>query len=470
MTKDSNSLKSKVLKGGIYMSIRQFAISLLSLLNILIVARILGPEKYGVVTVSLGIFYFSTTTARLGIHRYIVRKSDIVGDELHSIRTFYFILGIFATLILWSLSPAIGWWSRSAEVAQAIRWLAPGLCIDLVGIISLSMLERELRFIEVGVVETVAQVANYLTAIGLVLLGWEYQGPVIGTLVRFILQTFLVCRLYPIPISLSLNLKDIKPALSYGLSYFASEWILTLKNMRVSVIVSRLLGVEAAGFISIAVRLSQQLAMLRHVFRRMSISVMAKLVDEPDRMRNAISKSMVYQVATVGSICAAFSCLSAWIVPIVFGEEWLTSVKIFPFIAFGILVSSIFDLHASALYAVGRNFSVARLNLLYVGLLWLMSIALIPSFQLWGYGFAEIIALVSFFLAHQAIVKLCGSPNYIDAALLAIATSIPLFLGIWLSPLVSVSILFASYSMSLLIRPSLRSSFWELFKILRKKF
>ena len=333
----------------------------------------------------------------------------------------------------------------------------------------MSMLERDLRFVEVGVVETIAQVANYSTAVGLVLMGWGYKGPIIGNLIKLALQTFLVCRLYPVPAHWSFKFQDIKPALSYGLSYFASEWILTFKNLRVSVIVSRWLGVEAAGTISIAIRLSQQLGMLRHVFRRMSISVMARLVDEPHRMRNAISKSMVYQVATVGSTCSVFSCLSVWIVPNVFGEEWLPSIVIFPFIAFGILISSIFDLHASALYAVGKNLVVARLNTVYIGLLWLISILLIPSLGLWGYGLSEIIALISFFLAHQAIVELCGSPDYSDAALLTVATAIPLFCGTWLSPFPSLGILVVSYSLILLLKPSLRETFAELFKILRQK-
>lgn len=444
-----NSLKGKILKGGISLSIRQLLVAGLSLANVLVIARILGPENYGIVTIILGVFYFFTPTLKLGLQVYLVRKPDLLKNESEQIVAFYNTVGVVIIGLLWSCAPLIGWWTGKSEVTQGLRLVLPALWLDQVSRISITMLERELRFAEVGVIEAVAQIANYLLSVLLVLMGWGFWGPIVGTVVRYIVQALLACLFYPVAWHWRWNWQDLKPALNYGLSYSSSDWLLNLKNLRVSLLVSRLLGVEAAGLISIAIRLADQLAILRMVVRRMSISVMAKFIDDPKKTRNAISQGMAYQALLIGPVCATFSCLSAWIIPIMFSEKWLISAQVFPFIALGTMVAGIFDLHASTLYATGHNYEVGRRNLWFVVMLWLATLVLVPFLGLWGYGLAEIVALPSYYWLHLSIAKLFGSPNYQNVLWLTLASTIPLLGGAFLPPVFGIGLLIISYGLLL---------------------
>jgi O-antigen/teichoic acid export membrane protein len=461
------SLKEKILRGGISLSLRQLFVSGLSLINVLVIARILGPERYGIVTIVLGIFYFFTPTLKLGLQVYLVRKSDLSKDEPSQVVAFYSTIGVLFWGLLWFAAPTIGWWTGKDEVTQGLRLVLPALWLDQIARVSISMLERELRFTQVGIIEASAQFVNYLSSVLLVLMGWSYWGPIVGTVLRYVVQAGLSYFFYPIPWCWSWRWQTLKPGLSYGLTYSSSDWLLNIKDLRVSLLVSRLLGVEAAGFISIAIRLADQLAILRMVVRRMSISVMAKLIDDPDKTRSAISRGMVYQTLLIGPTCAVFSCLAAWIVPIVFGEEWLISVDIFPFIAFGTLIGAIFELHASTLYTTGHNYEVARRNGWFVGVLWLASLLLMPSLGLWGYGLAEIIALPTYYWIHLSITKIFGSPDYGNAFWLTLASAIPLFGGAFLPPIFGLGLLIASYGAVFLFVPGLRKVPLELLAVRR---
>lgn len=450
------SLKEKVLKGGISLSIRQLFVTVLSLVNVLVIARILGPERYGIVTIVLGIFYFFTPTLKLGLHVYLVRKPELLKNDSKQIVAFYNTVGVAIIGLLWCAAPLVGWWTGKTEVTQGLQLVLPVLWLDQVSRISITMLERDLRFAQVGVIEALAQTANYLLSVILVLTGWGYWGPIVGTVARYIVQASLAYFFYPVTWSWRWRWQSLKPALHYGLSYSSSDWLLNLKNLRVPLLVSRLLGVEAAGLISIAIRLAEQLAILQMVVRRMSISVMAKLIDDPKKTRNAISQGMAYQALLIGPVCAVFSCISAWIIPIMFSDQWLISAEIFPFIAFGTMVGAIFELHASTLYATGKNYEVARRNLWFVGILWLANILLIPTLGLWGYGLAEIIALPSYYWIHLSIAKLFGSPNYQNVFWLTLASAIPLFGGAFLPPMMGIGLLIVSYGLIFLFNPSLR--------------
>ncbi len=450
------SLKEKVLKGGISLSIRQLFVAGLSLVNVLVIARILGPERYGIVTIVLGIFYFFTPTLKLGLHVYLVRKPKLLKNDSEQVVAFYNTVGVAIIGLLWCAAPLVGWWTGKSEVTQGLRLVLPALWLDQVSRISITMLERELRFAQVGVIEAVAQTANYLLSVILVLTGWGFWGPIIGTVARYIVQASLGYFFYPVPWRWRWRWQSLKPALSYGFSYSSSDWLLNLKNLRVPLLVSRLLGVEAAGLISIAIRLANQLAILQMVVRRMSISVMAKLIDDPDKTRNAISQGMAYQALLIGPVCAVFSCISAWIIPIMFSEKWLISAKIFPFIALGTMVSAIFELHGSTLYATGHNYEVARKNLWFVGTLWLASLLLMPTLGLWGYGLAEIIALPSYYWIHLSIGKLFGCPNYWNVFWLTLASAIPLFAGAFLPTVQGIGLLVASYGLVFLFNSNIR--------------
>ena len=444
-------LKGKVLKGSIVLTIRQLLTAGLSLVSLLVIAKILGPEQYGIVTLALGIFYFLIWTGRLGLNTYLVRQPDLPKDGLAQVVGFYNTVGVGICLLLWFLTPLASFGIDEPNVTMALttalRWLIPAVWLDMVGLAAIGMLERELRFAEVGLIEGIAKVANYGFSIPWVLMmdpSRGYLGPILGTVVEFSLKTALAYYFKPIKWGFRWRWSFLKPALAYGLTYSGSDLILNLRTLRVPILVSRLVSVEAVGITNMAIRLVEQLSLLRLVMRRMSISVIAKLIHDPQATRKAISKGMAYQALMIGPVCAGFAVCASWVIPIMFDEKWLPSAQIFPLIALGTVVSAVFDLHTATLYAAGHNREVAKVNISYVGALWATCLGLIvllqlwnPDYAIWGYGISEIIALPSFFIIHRSFSKFCGAPNYGMAFWLVIAAIPPLLGAPLLQPLLT---------------------------------
>lgn len=450
------TVKDKVIKGGVYLVFRQVLAAIFSLISTLVIARILGPESYGIVATSLGIFYFLKWAGRLGVHIYLVRKPDLSTEEIEQGLSFYNTVGITFCILLWCASPIFGWWTQQQEVTSVLRWLIPAIWFDMIAGLYIAMLERELRFDRVGLYDALAQIVNYSFSVPFVLFQKNYWGPVIGTILQFFVLACLSYSSYSIAWRWRWQRKTLKPILLYGLTYYSSNWIFTLKSLTVPLFVTRFAGVEAAGLISIAVRMVQQLSLLRVVVQRMSISVMAKVMEDANTTRRTISKGMTYQALLMSLICGTFSCFASWIVPLVFGEKWLPSSQIFPLIGLAATVSAIFDLHNATLYAAGKNYEVGRLNFAYVGLLWLSSWLMIPRFGYWGYGIAQIMALPSYYLIHLSLSKFCGCPSYWGAFWFILA-AIPAIIGsIWLPIWSSFAILFLCYGTLILFNSKIR--------------
>lgn len=463
------NLKEKVLKGSIVLTVRQIIGSILSLVSVLVVARTLGPEQYGIATTAIGIFYFFKWSARVGLDTYLVRYPGDLQDKPEQVLSFYNTVGVVFCALLYLAAPASGLWTGEPEVTQVFRWLVPMIWLDAVGGVANALLQRELRFDVVGLIDVVSQIAGSALTIVIVLIHRNYWGLVWGTVLQFLIVAVMSHYYHRINWRWTWRWKALKPALAYGITFFCSNWIFSFKSLTVPLFVTRFAGIEAAGVANIAIRFIQQLSLARVVIRSMSISVMAKLIGDPALTRKTVSRGMAYQALLMGGICAVFSSCSFWLVPKLFGEEWLLSAKIFPLVALAAVIGSVFDLHAAALNALGRNMPVIQLNFAYVSLLWLGSWLLIPPFQVWGYGFAELVAIVSHILIHAAFTKVFGILNYRSAFWLILACIPALFGGIWLPPALVFMLLLASYGCLFMWNGQIRSIPQEIWVAVRSR-
>ncbi|WP_066376532.1 MULTISPECIES: oligosaccharide flippase family protein [unclassified Anabaena] len=465
----NKNIKNKVIQGSIYLTIRQILASACSLVSALLIARILGPKNYGIVTTALGIFYFWKWSGRFGVNTYLVRKPNLSENEAQQVLCFYIVAGIAFCSLCWLAAPLFGWWTGEVEVGQLLQWLAPAVWLDMIGSVPASMQERELRFKQVGLIDAIAQIANYLLSIAVVLIYQNYWGVVAGTILQFIIFASLSFWFYPMSWRWQWDWQNLKPAIQYGSTYYVAILLTSMKYLTIPLFVSRLAGIEAAGIANMATRIIQQLSLLRAVVKRMSLSVIAKLVDDPNATRNAISRGMTYQALLMGTISVTFACCASWLIPTVFGEKWILSAEIFPLLGLAAVVESIFDLHSSALYAAGFNQAVAMFNLGYLVVLWLGCIVLIPNFGLWGYVSAELLALPRYYWLDKLLNKLCNSPNYWNVLWIVIASIPPLVAGIFLPPLINFAILTVSYGLLFGLNGNMRKIIVELWSVFRSK-
>lgn len=466
---EPQSIKNKVLKGGIFLAIRQILSSGLSLVSILIIARTLGPEKYGLVASSLGIFYFLAWTGQMGLNMYLVRQPTLEKEEIKQLMAFYNTVGLALCVLLWAITPLFSWWAGVPEITYILRWLMPAVWLNMVGGVSLAMLARELRFDQVSLVDGLAQIANYLLAVPIVILYESYWGPIAGIFLQFLVSASLAYVLYPVRLTLKWQWALLKNMMAYGITFFFASWVQTLRSLTIPLVITPLAGVEAAGIVGVTLRMIDQLSLVRNVIRSMSISVMAKFIDDPDAIRRTINRGMSYMALMMISVCATFACTSPWLIPALFGAEWIQSTRIFPPIAFAASAIAIFDFHLATLHAVGKNNIVTFQNVIFIVLLWLSCWLLIPSMGLWGYTLSELIVLPSFYISHKAFSSLYGSPNYWSAWLILITAVPALVASIFISPILSISILLFSYAVLIASSAEIRDIIADIWLIIRSR-
>jgi PST family polysaccharide transporter len=86
----------------------------------------------------------------------------------------------------------------------------------------------------------------------------------------------------------------------YGLGFSASMWVWQLRLLVNSLVVGRYAGADAVGYVALAIRIVDQLSVLKDIVWRLSIPALAQVQGKLARMVKAISEGASLQIMASG--------------------------------------------------------------------------------------------------------------------------------------------------------------------------
>lgn len=458
-----SELKQALFKGGIYLTLRQLISMVLSLVSVLVITRVLGPEHYGWYIMGFSCNTFATSLATLGLKVYLIRKPGDCCKQLQGeVLSFLITSSTLLTAIVALTAPIVAHWTNIPELRLILIAMAPAILLDTCASVPLGVLERNLQYQRSSLAEVGSLLLYYLAAIPLVLIGWGVWGVIAAYLLQSLFQVVVAFVFYPVRLIVPKNLERLGDALAYGFSYSLAMWTEQGRGLGVSLLLGRFVGAEAVGLVGATVRIVLLLAIAQTVAKQLGISGFAKLQEDFATMRRSLSKAITYQAFLLTLAFGLFACFSSVLIPLVLGDKWNGISFLFPFVALALLFKIIFELHTLVLFAMDHNHDVLRFSLVNVAVVFTGLAVLGSPFHIWGYIAAEMLCLPVYGLLHWSIARLIGSPNYKPFLVLVCGITIPLLVSNHLPLFFSVPLLLIGFSTACLASSQLRSVCREL--------
>jgi O-antigen/teichoic acid export membrane protein len=431
----TDTLTNKVFQGGVMMMGRQLISMGLSLIGLLVITRMIGPAAYGPYVAAIGICTYAQNLGQAGIGIYLVRSAETPNQRTYHVATTILLASAcIVTIVIEGGMGLITRWIPMPGLAPLLGVLTFSVILQTVAVSAGARLERALDFRRVAVIETVGQLLYYGSAVPLVFLHFGVWSLVIGYMAQqiYACAAFHIAARYRPRLVWDSNLT--KAMLSYTLAYAASDWTWQLRGLVNPVIAGHFLPAAGVGQIGLAIRMLELLSFTKTVAYRLSVAVLAKVQDQPERMTKAITDGVRLQTLALGPVLLGFSWVGSIVLTLLFGARWAPVMTVYPFLAISYLTNANFNLHSSALYVLRRNWDVSWFHIvhivLFAGSAWL----LIGRFGLIGYGYAEAVALLSYPVIARSVKRAIGSPDYGMAAFWWAALAIGFFwrdLGWW---------------------------------------
>jgi O-antigen/teichoic acid export membrane protein len=365
----NESLRTRVLKGSVYLVLRNGISMLIGLVGSLFVTRLIGPDNYGLYMAAFGIFGYLSNAVSPSVAAYLVREQS--PDFLkHFHLTFWWLLGL-GIITAGIASAAVITVAQLSGQNNDFKWIAVSQFVFLpfafVSVVPQALLERDLNYRPLAIVQLGSQMAHYLAAVPLAWWGfgaWALVGGFWLSQAVQLVGSFLAARYRP---CWYWNRHDWRQMMHYSVSRSLSMWLYNLRDLAPSLILFPLAGERAMGYYALANRLINMLGFLYSVSGRVAFAAFARLQEDKGRLTKAIQETIQYLILFLGFVLTVFAASVGWVASWVLGAKWDASViqQLCIVMASRVLLSSVFGVQTQALYVIGQNWLKFKANLAF---------------------------------------------------------------------------------------------------------
>jgi lipopolysaccharide exporter len=324
----------------------------LVLVATVVLARVLGPEEFGLVSLALVFVGVVEVMADLGVaqaliyHRGSRRSTDAA--FAFTVATGFLLAGAVAVAAPY-LAQALG----DRAITDFLRVLALSFALAGFGIVPDVLLRRDLLFRRRFAVQLSSNATRGIVSIGLALMGFGAWSLVYGQLAAMFVMSVVAwtrVRYRPDLRWWRLRFSDLRPLLAFG-APTAGNGLLNTVILNIDyVIVSRALGATALGYYLLAFRLPEMIIVsVFQVLSQVAFPVFSRARNEPERMRRGYLRMLRLQTTYGVVLGCVLAAVAPYLVPVVFGPGWAVSV---------------FPLQALAIYAAFRSLGMGVVDVL----------------------------------------------------------------------------------------------------------
>jgi O-antigen/teichoic acid export membrane protein len=347
----------------------------------IVVARLLDPKDFGIVSIATMIIFYSNTLTNLGFKSALVQRKEITGDHISSVFTADLTISLFMACLFYFLAPAIATFFHSPESIAVIRVMSLTFVITTFYDLPYTLFRRELNFKVITLVDTAKELFMSIITVTLAVLGFKYWSIVWGQLVPLTLAAiYLIIKAERKP-RILYKYGAMKDLFNYGVWSFVRSQLSFFSSRMDRLIVGRYLGTTILGIYDKAKSLSQMpTESISSNINNVLYSSFSRIQDKKDELVNMLKKSIVITSVINFPIFIGLYAIAHHFVPVVLGEKWNAMIVPLQIMCISGLFASFSGLLLTAAVNVGNYKKYTIRIMMATGLLFMLWLVLVR----WG--------------------------------------------------------------------------------------
>jgi len=298
--------QDQIKRGLLWLGSATVAARLLDVGATIAVVGLLSKEQMGLASLALSACAILESLSGLGIGAALVQAKDLSRDEESSLFWITSGGGLVLGLFLLALAPVL--MSTYSEPRLGPLMAVSSLKLALAGlsVVPLQLLSKELRFREIGTVQTLSSLGEGVTKIAFALGGAGAWALVLGNVARGLVLLIAVLALARFRPRLHCSFKEVQRFVGFGLKVAGSSVLYQVYKNADYFLVGKLLGIEALGLYRVAFDVAMQpTEAIIIVVGRVGFPVYARLANNLAALRATFlsnSRSVILLVAPVAAV------------------------------------------------------------------------------------------------------------------------------------------------------------------------
>lgn len=360
------SNKKLAISGAKWTTISTVVNTVLQFGQVAVLARLLEPASFGIVSISTLVITFLGIFAHFGFSNSIVYKQESDNKVLSTIYYLNLMIGAAMFIIIYLGAPLLVLYYKEPRLEGVLHISAFYFPIIFLGQVYNILLEKELRFKELALTDIGCSIIGTVVTVVLAYQGLEAKALVYGLLGGQLLKMFvqnIIGRQYFSPI-LHFDLKEIKEHLMFGV-YNIGDSLLGFANSNMdTILIGGLLGVKELGYYTIATQIAvYPVARICPIIVQICYPIMARMKENLEQLKGAYLKILDFLSYTNIPLLVGLYFMASNVIPLIYGPGWEATVPLIKIFVFtGIFYCLQYPLSTIA-YSTGKPNLLFYLNL-----------------------------------------------------------------------------------------------------------
>ncbi len=331
----------------------------------IILARLLSPEHYGVLSLMIIFIALANVFIQQGFNTALVQNKEVEEDDYSSVFWVSLAIAAFLYIILFFTAPFIAVFFKAPDIIMPLRVLALMLFPGAVNSIQVAKVSREMDFKKIFTSNVAAVVVSGVAGIVVAYMGGGLWALVVQTMLNIIIACLVMFVTVKWTPKFVCNLKRIKMLFSFGWKLLVSGLIETLYQDLSSLVIGRKYTSGMLGYYNRGKHFPQFIInAINGAIQSVLLPAMSKKQDNEGQVKSIMRTSMSLSAYIIFPMMAGLAAVAKPLVCLLLTEKWLPCVPYLQIFCFSFAFWPMHTSNLQAINAMGRSDIFLKLEII----------------------------------------------------------------------------------------------------------
>jgi PST family polysaccharide transporter len=335
-------LKDRAIRGGVAKICGQGITFTLRLASLVVMARLLNPEDFGLVAMVTIVTGFYDLFTSAGLSSATIQKGVITPEQVSTLFWINILVGAILAMLCLATAPVLVAFYHEPRLLPVALAMGAGFLANAAGVQHIALLQRELRYVALTAMEVTAQFASATIGIAMAVGGFGYWSLVAATLAGPATMTSLAWTITAWIPGKPRRTAEISAMLRFGGTVTLQGAVVHITENIDKVLLGRFWGAAALGTYGRAYQLINiPMANISSAIGWVAFSALSRLQNDPDRYKTYFLRGYSLSISLTLPITLFCSFFADDMVHVVLGAKWEAAALMFRLLTPAALVLTI---------------------------------------------------------------------------------------------------------------------------------
>jgi O-antigen/teichoic acid export membrane protein len=382
LNRTDGSLRSKILRSGFWQASATIGVNGLTFLKSAILARLLAPEAFGLMSLALMIIRGAQLITETGFANALIQRKGDFDEAKDTAFTLLAIRGVVLAILMVPVSYGLAAFYDKPELQVLVSVCGLSFLFSGLTNINLTGTIKNLDFKKVAIVENAVAVTSFIVAMVMAVLLRSVWALVISFVAAAAMKSALSYVLISGRLTFKLDKAIALELLHYGKYITGSTVLLFFATEIDTATIGKLLDLEQLGYYSVAFMLANfPPTHVAFVLSNIMFPAYSKIQGEPELLRKTFGQVTNLVVSLVLPVMAGMAAASGPLIGAFYGEGWEAAVPPFRILCLFGALHAVVTVNGYMFNAIGRPDIGFRLAIVRLGGILIL---IVPAIKLGG--------------------------------------------------------------------------------------